>query len=180
MSSTRSLLDTPVVPRPPKPEPARAIGRGVALLVGGLVVILAIEPIGPKLLYWMPLIIGLTYLVSSAIGGRSGGLWVPGFIVTGWGLAVLAILSGSLGDAGRDFAPGTLIGIGVGAVLAVLVLPRLRIPCNPLAVAVVVLAIGVLEQFQFVVGGATQDAWPWGVLLVLGGLWELRPSVTRP
>ncbi len=175
-----SVLDTPVVPRPPAPGPARAIGRGAALLVGGVALILLVAPIGGLELFWMPLIIGLTYLASSAAGGRSGGLWVPGFIVTSWGVSVLAILSGTIGEAGRDFASGTLIGIGVGAVLAVLVLPRLGIPCNALAVAVIVLAIGVLEQFQFLVGGATADAWPWGVLLVLGGLWELRPSLTRP
>ncbi len=175
-----SLLDTPVVPRPPKPAPSRAIGRGAALLLGGLVVILAIEPIGPKKLYWMPLIIGLTYLVSSAVGGRSGGLWVPGFIVTSWGVATVTILSGTIGDAGRDFTPGTIMMIGVGAILAVVVLPRLGIPCNPLAIAVIVAAIGLLELLQAEIGGVLTKGWPWGVLLVLGGLWELRPSVTRP
>ncbi len=171
-----SLLDTPVVPRPPKPEPSRAIGRGVALLLGGLVVILTIEPIGPKKLYWMPLIIGLTYLISSAIGGRSGGLWIPGFIVTAWGLATTVVLSGTIET---DFTAATIMMIGVGAILAVVVLPRVGIPCNPLAIAVIVAAIGLLELLQAEIGGVLTKGWPWGVLLVLGGLWELRPSVTR-
>jgi hypothetical protein len=156
--------------------PLRAVARGVLLLVGGLVVILAVEPVGPKKLYWMPLIIGLTYLISSAAGGRSGGLWVPGLMVTAWGVGTTTVLSGTIRS---DFTSTTILAIGIGAILATQ-LPRVGIPCNPLAIALIIFLIGGLELLEAQAGGVFVKGWPWGVFLVLGGLWELRPTLTRP
>ena len=153
----------------------RALGRGILLLVGGIAVILLIEPIGPKKLYWMPLIIGLTYLASSAAGGRSGGLWVPGLMVTAWGIATTTVLSGTV-DV--DFTAAAILMIGVGA-LAATVLPRFGIPCNRVALAAIMTAIGALELLEAQAGGVFADGWPWGVFLMLGGLWELRPAAIR-
>lgn len=160
----------------PRPTRAQAWARGVLLLIGGLVVIVLIEPVGPAKLYVMPLVIGLTYLLSSAAGGRSGGLWVPGLIVTTWGVATTTVLSGALS---LDFTAAAVLAIGVGSIAATQ-LPRVGIPCNPLAIAVVVTAIGALELLEAQAGGIFVDGWPWGMFLVLGGLWELRPAVTRP
>lgn len=158
-----------------RPTRAQAWARGVLLLIGGLVVIVLIEPVGPAKLYVMPLVIGLTYLLSSAAGGRSGGLWVPGLIVTAWGMATTTVLSGTLG---LDFTAAAVLAIGVGSIAATQ-LPRAGIPCNPLAIAVVVTAIGALELLEAQAGGVFVDGWPWGVFLVLGGIWELRPAVTH-
>jgi len=124
----------PATSTPPGPTTVHAVARGVLLLLGGVVVILVVQPVGPKQLYWMPLIIGLTYLVSSAAGGRSGGLWVPGLIVTAWGVATTTVLSGMIQ---ADFTATTILAIGIGAILATQ-LPRVGIPCNPLAIAVIV------------------------------------------
>lgn len=154
----------------------RAAARGLILLIGGLVVVLAVEPVGGKKLYWMPLIIGLTYLISSAAGGRNGGLWVPGLMVTAWGIGTTTVLSGTIHV---DFAAATIFAIGIGAIAAT-ALPRFGIRCNPLAIAAIIAAIGLLELLEAQVGGALVDGWPWGVFLAAGGLWELRPSVTRP
>ncbi len=134
---------------PPGPTTTHAVARGVLLLLGGVVVILVVAPVGPKSLYWMPLIIGLTYLASSAAGGRSGGLWVPGLIVTAWGVATTTVLSGTIQ---ADFTATTILAIGIGAILATQ-LPRVGIPCNPLAIAVIVAAIGALELLEAQVGG---------------------------
>lgn len=159
-----------------RPSARQAWARGVLLLVGGLVVVVLVKPVGPQKLYVMPLIIGLTYLASSVAGGRSGGLWVPGLIVTAWGVATTTVLSGTINV---DFTAATILAIGLGAVVATQ-LPRVGIPCNPLAIAVVVASIGALELLEAQAGGVFVDGWPWGVLLVLGGIWELRPTVTRP
>ncbi len=51
---------------------------------------------------------------------------------------------------------------------------------DPLAIAVIVAAIGALELLEAQVGGIFVQGWPWGTFLVLGGLWELRPALTRP
>lgn len=160
----------------PRPSTLQAVTRAVLLMAGGLVVVLVIEPVGPKKLYWMPLIIGLTYLVSSIAGGRSGGLWVPGLMVTAWGVGTTTVLSNTIRS---DFTATTILAIGIGAVLATQ-LPRFGIPCNPLAIAVIVFLIGGLELLEAQAGGIFVKGWPWGVFLVLGGLWELRPSVTGP
>ena len=168
-------MSTLTIPRH-RPIVGRAVLRGVLLLLGGLVVILTIEPVGGKHLYWMPLIIGLTYLAASAAGGRGGGLWVPGLMVTAWGIATTTVLSGTIRV---DFTAATIFAIGVGAILATF-LPRFGVPCNPQAIAIIVAAIGGLELLEAQVGGALVKGWPWGLFLVLGGLWELRPALTRP
>lgn len=157
-------------------SPRQAWARGVLLLIGGLLVVVLVQPIGHQKLYVMPLIIGLTYLASSVAGGRSGGLWVPGLIVTAWGVGTTLVLGGTLNV---DFTAATILAIGVGSTVATQ-LPRLGIPCNPLAIALVVASIGALELLEAQAGGVFVDGWPWGALLVLGGIWELRPAVTRP
>ena len=148
--------------------------RGLLLIVGALVVGLVIEPVGSADLYWMPLIIGLTYLAASAAGGSTGGLWVPGLMVTFWGLADVLVLSGTWHV---DFASAAISGIGIGAVLS-LGLARLGVPVHPAAIAVNLLLIGLLELAEAQIGGPLRDGWPWALLLLLGALWELRPAVT--
>lgn len=78
-----------------------------------------------------------------------------------------------------DFASAAITGLGVGAVLA-LGLIRLGVPVNPAAIAVNLLLIGLLELAEAQVGGALVKGWPWALLLVIGALWELRPTVTFP
>ena len=123
----------------------------------------------------MPLVIGLTYLTSSVAGGRTGGLWVPGLIVTAWGVATTTVLSATISV---DFTAAAVLAIGLGALVATQ-LPR----------------VGILQPAHDHRGcgggwhpGAARGAGRWclrgrvavGVFLVLGGLWELRPAVTRP
>lgn len=154
----------------------RLRARGLLLLIGALVVGLVIEPVGSANLYWMPLIIGVTYLVASAVGGSTGGLWIPGLMVSFWGLADVLVLSGTWHV---DFASAAITGIGIGAVLS-LGLARLGLPVNPAAIAVNLLLIGLLELAEAQIGGALTKGWPWALLLVVGALWELRPAVTFP
>ncbi len=151
--------------------------RGVLLLLGALAVGLVIKPVGNASLYWMPLMIGLSYLLASLVGGKTGGLWVPGFMITFWGLADMLVLSGRWHI---DFASAAITGIGVGAVIALVLLPRVDIRVTPAAVAVNLLLIGLLELGEAQLKGPLVKGWPWALLLVVGALWELRPSVTFP
>ena len=128
---------------------------------------------GPR---WMPLIIGVSYLVASAVGGRTGGLWVPGLMITFWGAAHVLVLSGTWHI---DFASAAITGIGIGSVLA-LGLVRLGVLVSPAAIAVNIALIGLLELAEAQVGGELLKGWPWALLLVVGALWELRPAVTFP
>lgn len=136
-----------------RPSSRQAWARGVLLVVGGLVVVVLIKPVGPEKLYVMPLVLGLTYLASAVAGGRSGGLWVPGLIVTAWGVATTTVLSGAISV---DFTAAAVLAIGLGAVAATQ-LPRVGIPCNPLAIAV---AVGALELLEAQAGGVFADGWP--------------------
>jgi len=101
---------------------------------------------------------------------------VGGGVNRGWAGNVL---EGERGTIQADFTATTILAIGIGAILATQ-LPRVGIPCNPLAIAVIVAAIGALELLEAQVGGIFVQGWPWGAFLVLGGLWELRPALTRP
>ena len=156
-------------------ELGRLRGRGAVLMVGAVATGLFIAPVGGLGLYWMPLFVGVSYLTASLVGGRTGGLWVPGLMVTFWGLADVLVLSGTLQV---DFPSAAIVGIGLGAVFSVL--PRFGIPVTVLALAVNTLLIGVLELAEAQLGGALVDGWAWGLLLVIGALWESRPSVTMP
>lgn len=150
--------------------------RGLLLLVGAVVVAAVIQPVGHAQLYWMPLIIGISYLAASAVGGRTGGLWVPGMMITFWGAADVLVLSGTWHV---DFPSAAITGIGLGAVLA-LGLTRVGIPVNPAAIAVNIALIGLLELAEAQIGGDLLKGWPWALLLAVGALWELRPAITFP
>ena len=149
--------------------------RGLVLLLGGVLVALTVAPVGGLALYWMPLLLGLTYLAAAAVGGRRGALWAAGLVVTCWGVAVALVLTGTLHV---DFAGAAVTGLGAGAVLAAL-LPRVGVASSPVSVAVPVLLVGVLELAQAQQHGVLDRGWAYGALLVGWGLWELRPGRGR-
>jgi len=111
----------------------RLRARGAVLVLGAVSTSVLIAPVGGLSLYWMPLFVGVSYLAASAVGGRTGGLWVPGLMVSFWGLADVLVLSGTLHV---DFASAAITGVGLGALAAVLVLPRVGVPVTVLSVAV--------------------------------------------
>ncbi len=155
----------------------RLRARGAVLVLGAVLTSVLIAPVGGLSLYWMPLFVGVSYLAASAVGGRTGGLWVPGLMVSFWGLADVLVLSGTLHV---DFASAAITGVGLGALAAVLVLPRVGVPVTVLSLAVNTLLIGLLELAEAQVAGVLVDGWAWGLLLLAGAVWESRPSVTMP
>lgn len=147
--------------------------RGLALLVGGAVTALLLVPIGPVAFYYLPLVTGLTYLVAAALGGRTGALWAPGLIVTGFGVATWLTSPDGLVDGQYSF-PLAIVGLGVGALLAAIAAEGgLMVGETSLALAILLTGVFVLAVFRI---PELDKGWPFGLLLAGWGLWELRPG----
>ena len=142
----------------------------MALLVGGVVVALVLEPLGELDFAYLVPLAGLTYLAGAALGGRRGALWAPGLMVTAWGLGVVAVREGWVD---LPEYPLAVLLLGVGASLAVGLAAR-GFAVDAAGVAGTLVVAGAF--FLLVAEGPAlaRDGWPWGVLLVGWGLWELR------
>lgn len=148
----------------------------MALVVGGILTAVLVVPVGSQELYWLPLLTGATYLAAALAGGRRGAFWAPAAVVGVFGLIAVLVLGKHVTD---PVATGSweTIAVGVGLVVA-LVLQRAGFAVDLLGVA---LAGIILSVFLYLVDKAPQDgffvkAWPYGVLLVVWGIWELRPA----
>lgn len=120
--------------------PRVRVRQGLLLLTGALALELLVGQ-GPLHFYWTPLIVGLSYLAAAAVGGRTGGYWATACVLTGWGLAVVAI--GSAHPQNIDLAGAYLFGAGAGA-LAGSLLPRARFDVSQVGVAATVAASGLV------------------------------------
>lgn len=110
------------------------------VLAGGAVALELLIARGDTPFYWVPLVIGLTYLVAAAVGRRTGGYWATALVLCGWGLAVVWA-----GSSGPDLAFSGLYmaGAGLGAVAAI-GLGRAGFDASPLGAAATVAAAGAL------------------------------------
>ncbi len=151
------------------PKSSRRRQSGIVLLVGAVVVSATVEPIGGAQLYWMPLVLGLTYVLAGLTSGGTSRLAAAGLVVTGWAVAVLLVRSGTL-DA--DFAATGILGLGVGALLACQI-PRVGFTVTPYSLAVPVVLVGLLALLQSEAGGVFNKGWLYGGLLAARGLWDL-------
>lgn len=144
--------------------------RGIALLIGAVVLALVVQPVGSAAFYWVPLVSGLTYLLAAASGGRRGALWAPGLMLSFWGAAVVLVLGGT---THVDFASAAVTGLGAGAVAAV-ALSRVGFAVDAFGIAATVLLAGAFELLDATGPAAFGKGWLYGGLLGLWGLWELR------
>ncbi len=153
--------------------------RGIALIVGALVIVALIET-GTIPFYWSWTLVGLTYLAAAAAGRSRGTLWGPGFVITSIGLAAALWLGdGRVPDSFLLLALAVL-ALGLGGVLAA-ALGQLRgfsISAMSIAMPVVLSGVFALVEQQMVKGIAGQ-AWVYSVLLALWGAYELRPAGKR-
>lgn len=142
--------------------------RAGPLFVGAALVLLLVQPVGPlPTKGWIPLILGLSYLASAALGGRRAALWSTGIIVPVWGLAPMLTNYGI--DANGQF----YLILGAGLLLAALAGDR-GIAVTRTSMALPVLGIGVVMFIAPFVG--TWLTTGLAVALVVWGLWELRPQ----
>lgn len=98
--------------------PRTAAARGAVLLAGAAVLLLLVQGRGVRF-FWVPLLLGVTYLLAAAAGRSTGPLWAPG-----WVLGVVGLTEALWFGAGRpadsfELAQLTLLAAGTGALLAV-------------------------------------------------------------
>ncbi|MBA3248715.1 MAG: hypothetical protein H0T66_00025 [Geodermatophilaceae bacterium] len=146
--------------------PASRRWRWVPVLLGALVLILAVEPVGGVPFYSTPLILGLVYLAAAAVGGRRATLWAPGLVITVWGAAVVAVFSDTIS---ADFTAVAITALGVGATAAAL-LGRIGFGVDALSVGLSVLFAGLTQLIASLGLGILGYGWFYGVLL---GVWVL-------
>jgi hypothetical protein len=150
--------------------------RGIALIVGALIILALIET---ELIpfYWFPALTGLTYLAAAAAGRSRGTLWGLGFVITSVGLAAaLWLRDGRMPDS-FQFLALAVMALGLGGVLAALLTQVKGFSISAMSVALPVLLFGVfalLEQqmVRFVAG----ESWVYVALLAVWGAYELRPA----
>jgi hypothetical protein len=163
------------------PTSARSSGRGPGarrrlsagvLFVGALLASFVVVPGGSAKLYWIPIIVGMAYLLAAAVVGRQSPLWPAGVVVSSWGVAVLLVLRGTWST---DFSGTAVTAIGVGLLLAAL-LPRVGVAVSLTSLAVPVLLLGSFELLQAESLDLFSKGWLFGVALALRGLYDLRPG----
>ena len=148
--------------------------RGAVLIVGAVVMVALVET-GLLAYYWFPTLVGLTYVAAAAVSRSRGTLWGPGFVLTAVGLvAALWLRDGRSGDSYQWLAL-TVMGLGLGGVLAALLAQARRLVITPMSIAMPVLLFGVfslLEQQR--VQPVAGQTWVYAALLAVWGAYELR------
>lgn len=120
------------VSRPVRLRRAATLGSGAAVAA---VLLLGDDPVLP--FFWVPLVVGLAYLVTALAGG---GMWSTALPLTGWGLGVVSAVEDwlDLYDAALF-----LLGAGLGALAAALLERRGAITADLLGVSAT-LVLGAL------------------------------------
>jgi len=85
---------------------------GIGLLAGGLLVWSGGTAWG---LHWVPLLAGLGALLGGYLAGPKDGPWGPGFVLTGFGLALVAHHEGWVSEPEASLL---LLGVAAGLVAA--------------------------------------------------------------
>lgn len=113
---TSGISSPRAVPERPKAPSVRA--RQAAAFGIGAVVYLLWTGVDGQRFRWTPFVIGLVYLAAAVLGGRRGGHWATGCVLTAWGASVLLYdeLATSVGP-GVFYAVGLAVGAGVAAAL---------------------------------------------------------------
>lgn len=141
--------------------------RGLALLVGGIVLALLVRPIGPLDHPWIPLLVGLAFVSAAALTGPRSPLWGPGLVVSAYGTAEVVNLFTDVPGAGA----WTIVAIGLGGLLAAFLGSRgWAMSAASVAAPVVFIGIG-----QWIAGNAPAGTITWfsAGVTVLYGIAEL-------
>jgi len=116
------------------------------LLAGAAVLLLLVEGRGVRF-FWVPLLLGVTYLLAAAAGRSTGPLWAPG-----WVLGVAGLLEALWFRAGRpadsfELAQLTLLAAGTGALLAV-AMTSIGVRVSAMSLALAVLLTGAFNLVE--------------------------------
>lgn len=153
--------------------------RGIALIVGALVIVALIETETIPF-YWFPTLTGLTYLAAAAAGRSRGTLWGPGFVITSVGLAAaLWLRDGRMADS-FQFLALAVMALGLGGVLAALLAQVRGLAIGAMGIAMPVLLFGVFALLeQQAISPFAGKTWVYAALLIAWGAYELRPGTKR-
>lgn len=152
--------------------PRAATARGLVLLAGAVLLLVLVQGLGVRF-YWVPLLLGVTYLVAAGAGRSTGPLWAPGWVLTLVGLTeALWFRAGRPADS-FELAQLTLLAAGTGALLAVAMTSvGVRVSAMSLALAVLLTGAFTLAEAQGV-RPLAGNAWLYAALLAAWGLYEL-------
>ncbi|MGH2948019.1 MAG: hypothetical protein ACRDPC_17500 [Solirubrobacteraceae bacterium] len=142
--------------------PGVRVAQAIMFLSGALALNLAVVPDGRRF-YWTPLVVGLAYLAAAVAGGRRGGHWATACVLVGWGAAM--VFAGAA-RPDLDIAGLYMVGAGLGAV-AGLLLRRAGVYADPLGLAVVITASGLLLTFAAQAPSVLEEARTYAALLAL-------------
>jgi len=152
--------------------PALRRTRALVILTGAAVLLLLVKGAGVRF-YWLPVVLGVTYLAAGAAGRSRGPLWAPGWVLTVVGLAEAAWFHAGRPADSFEFAELTLLAAGAGAVLAV-AMSLLRVHVTAMSVAMAVLLTGAFNLAEAKgVHGISGNVWFYAALLAVWGGAEL-------
>ena len=158
---------------------ARRRARGVALIVGAGLIAGLIEG-GVLDYYWFVLLIGLTYLAAAFASRSRGPLWGSGLITTTVGLVFIVWIRDGRPVGSFQFVALTVMGLGLGGVIAALLAERRGFAIGPMDIALPVLLVGVFTLLdQQAVEPVAGKTWVYVALLAAYGAFELRPVRTE-
>ncbi len=178
-TTTRRPLSTGTADGSFADETTSRRARGIALIVGGLLIALLVETeIVAR--YWFPALTGLTYLAAAAAGRSRGTLWGPGLVITSVGVAAALWLRDGRPVDSFQFVALAVMALGLGGVLASLLGQVKGFAVSAMSISMPVLLFGVFalleQQGTKPFAGST---WVYVVLLVVWGAYELRPVKGR-
>ena len=147
--------------------------RGIALVVGGVALLLLVRPVGPLPVSWIPLLVGLAFVLAAALTGPRSPLWGPGLVVSAYGTAEVVDLYTDVAGAGA----WTTVAIGLGGLLAAYLGSRgWAMSAASVASPVVFIGVG-----QWIAGNTPDGTITWfsAGVTVLYGVAELATSRSR-
>lgn len=157
-------------------NPVRARrARGIALIVGAALIAALIET-GILAFYWFPTLIGVTYLAAAAVSRSRGPLWGAGLVTTSVGLSIALWLRDGRPVESYQLLALSALGLGLGAVLAALLVELRGWSITAMSIAMPVLLFGVFALLdQQAVEPVAGQTWVYVALLAAWGGYELRP-----
>ncbi len=154
------------------PSAHAATARGAVLLVGAAVLLLLVE-IGGVDFYWVPLLLGVTYLLAAAAGRSTGPLWAPGWVLGAVGLTDALWFHALRPADSFELTQLTLLAAGTGAVLAV-AMTAVGVRVSTMSLALAVLLTGAFNVAEAkAVPYVADNIWLYAALLAAWGLYEL-------
>ncbi len=159
---------------PSQRTPGNRIIQGLLLCVGAALLEFSVG--GARIaFYWLPLILGVTYLLAALVDGPRGGYWATAVALCGWGLAVA--FAGELRPVDVDVAGVYLVGVGLAAAAGALLRAR-GFAVSELGLGLTIVGAGVLLALSPRVD-AVVDATTYALVVALvgalnlaGGTWQ--------